>query len=124
MSFGNDMKQARIEKSLTQAQLAEKTGISLRTIQRIENEEVRPSLHSINALGKVLETDLRSQPVALTQNVYQINLNMADMQQLFEDIKKLIKTNWKVILTLVLVVYFLGNYTEIKSGIIDGWNGR
>jgi hypothetical protein len=35
--------------------------------------------------------------------------------------KKLLKDNWKVILTIVVVLYLLSNYSEIKKGIKDGW---
>ena len=42
MSIGQKIKDARIKKGLTQEDLAAKTDISVRTIQRIENEEVAP----------------------------------------------------------------------------------
>lgn len=41
-----DIKERRIKKGMTQQQLADDCGITLRTIQRIENGEVKPSLLS------------------------------------------------------------------------------
>lgn len=57
MSLGLRIKDARIKKGYTQSQLADEASITLRTIQRIENEEVKPSLHSLKELSRVLETD-------------------------------------------------------------------
>ena len=45
----------RKEKNLSQSKLAELTGLSLRSIQRIENAEVQPREYSKNVLAEVLE---------------------------------------------------------------------
>ena len=45
----------RKEKNLSQSKLAELTGLSLRSIQRIENAEVQPREYSKNSLSEVLE---------------------------------------------------------------------
>ncbi|MEY3348440.1 MAG: Helix-turn-helix domain [Bacteroidota bacterium] len=47
MEFGDRLKEIRTGLNYSQTDLAEKTGLTLRTIQRIENNEVKPSLHSI-----------------------------------------------------------------------------
>lgn len=52
------IKDFRIKQGLTQQQLADEAGVTLRTIQRIENGEVKPNLHSLNSLGRVLNADL------------------------------------------------------------------
>jgi hypothetical protein len=44
------------------------------------------------------------------------------MNQLINDLKTLVRNNWKTILWIVLVVLFVSNYEDIKSGIFDGWN--
>ena len=44
------------------------------------------------------------------------------MKKLFQDLSKLIKDNWKAILTIVIVLGILSNYSEIKKGIQDGWS--
>jgi len=46
------------------------------------------------------------------------------MKQLVKDLKTLIINNWKIILVIIVVFFILSNYTEIKSGIIDGWAGK
>lgn len=45
----------RTKKGFTQADLSEKTGISLRSVQRIEKGEVLPRAHTIKALGTILD---------------------------------------------------------------------
>ncbi|MCR9016771.1 helix-turn-helix domain-containing protein [Aquiflexum gelatinilyticum] len=52
------IKSLRLAKGLTQQELSDQSGISLRTIQRIENGEVKPSLYSLKKLSEVLEVDL------------------------------------------------------------------
>lgn len=49
------MKQARHQKGLTQNALAEQSGLSLRSIQRIENGEVSPRVYSLNKLSEILD---------------------------------------------------------------------
>jgi len=43
------------------------------------------------------------------------------MKKLFQDLSKLIKDNWKAILTIVIILGILSSYSEIKKGINDGW---
>ena len=52
------IKALRLAKGMTQQELADQSGISLRTIQRIEYGEVKPSLYSLKKLSVVLEADL------------------------------------------------------------------
>jgi transcriptional regulator with XRE-family HTH domain len=51
MEFGERLKEVRIGLNCSQKELSEKTGLTLRTIQRIENNEVKPSLYSLKAIG-------------------------------------------------------------------------
>ena len=55
MKIGEHIKEIRISKGFTQSELSEKSGIAVRTIQRIENSEVTPSIYSLNAIGEALE---------------------------------------------------------------------
>ena len=57
MNAGQKIKQLRIKKGLTQEELAEKTNISARTIQRIENGEVEPRAYSLQMLAKALDVE-------------------------------------------------------------------
>ncbi|MDC1064417.1 helix-turn-helix transcriptional regulator [Flavobacteriaceae bacterium] len=60
MTLSKRIKESRINNGLTQLDLSEKTGVSLRTIQRIENEEVTPSIYSLNKISEVLNEDFGS----------------------------------------------------------------
>ena len=51
------IRERRLEKGWSQGQLAEFSGLSLRTIQRIERGQ-KPTLESMKALASVFETDL------------------------------------------------------------------
>jgi transcriptional regulator with XRE-family HTH domain len=57
MNTGEMIKEHRLNKGLTQEELAEKTGISVRTIQRIENNEGDPRSHTLHLLAEALGID-------------------------------------------------------------------
>jgi len=58
MNFGEQLKEIRTSKGLTQNELSDKSGIALRTVQRMERNEGKPSLYSMNAIGEVLGVNL------------------------------------------------------------------
>ena len=126
MEFGERLKEFRTSLNCSQKELAEKTGLTLRTIQRIENNEVKPSLYSLKVIGEALKTDFTEFAKQSETKPYEFNLTLkiADMNQFFSDIKTLIKNNWKILLWIVVIIYAISNYSEIKSGIIDGWNAK
>lgn len=57
METGKLIKELRIKKGMTQEELAEKTEVSARTIQRIENGEVDPRAYTLQMIAKALEVD-------------------------------------------------------------------
>jgi transcriptional regulator with XRE-family HTH domain len=57
METGLLIKELRIKKGLTQEELADKTELSARTIQRIENGEVDPRAYSLQMIAKALDVD-------------------------------------------------------------------
>jgi transcriptional regulator with XRE-family HTH domain len=124
MEFGQRLKELRISFKTSQKDLSEKTGLSLRTIQRIENNEVKPSLHSLKKIGECFEVDLSDFDSKTESKAYEFNVSIKinDMKQLITDLKTLLRNNWKIILLVAVVIYFVTNYTEIKSGLLDGWN--
>ncbi len=126
MEFGARLKEIRTSLNISQKELSEQTGLSLRTIQRIENNEVKPSLYSLKVIGEVLKTDLSEFVKASESKPYEFNLTLkiTDMNQFLHDLKTLVITHWKTIFIIVLVVYLFTSYTDIKSGIMDGWNGK
>lgn len=121
-----NIKELRTKKGLTQQQLADETGITLRTIQRIENGEVNPSLHSLNNLSRVLNTDLSILNQKEETKPYEFNFTfkITDMNQFLTDLKILVKNHWKIITLIILIVWLATSYTDIKAGIMDGWNGK
>ncbi|MEY4432506.1 MAG: Helix-turn-helix domain [Bacteroidota bacterium] len=124
MEFGERLKEIRTSLNISQKELSEKTGLTTRTIQRIENNEVKPSLYSLKVLGETLKTDLSVFLKTSDPKPYEFNVNLkiTDMNQFINDLKTLLRNNWKIILWIVLVFFFISNYKEIKSGIVDGWN--
>ncbi len=58
MNFGEQLKEIRTTKGFTQIELSEKSGVALRTVQRMERNEGKPSLYSMNAIGEVLGVNL------------------------------------------------------------------
>ena len=124
MDFGARLKELRTSLNYSQKELSEQTGLTLRTIQRIENNEVKPSLYSLKMLGEALKTDLSEFSKSTGTKPYEFNftIKITDMNQLINDLKTLVRNNWKTILWIVLVVSFISNYDDIKSGILDGWN--
>ena len=126
MEFGARLKEIRTSLNCSQKELSEQTGLTLRTIQRIENNEVKPSLYSVKVLGEVLKTDLSEFVKSSETKPYEFNVNLkiTDMNQFLNDLKTLVKTHWKTIFIIVLVIYLFTSYTDIKSGIMDAWSGK
>ena len=57
MKTGQLIKELRLKKGMTQEDLAAKTYISARTIQRIENDEVDPRAYSLKIIAAALDVD-------------------------------------------------------------------
>ena len=57
MQTGKLIKELRIKKGMTQEELADKTEVSIRTIQRIENGEVDPRAYTLQMIAKALDID-------------------------------------------------------------------
>ena len=57
-TFRNRFKLARVENNLTQAELAEKVGVTRQTIGLIENGKYNPSLNLCIAVAKTLNKTL------------------------------------------------------------------
>jgi len=57
MKIGQEIKKLRLDKGMTQEELAEKTKLSVRTIQRIENGEVDPRAYTLQTIASALNVD-------------------------------------------------------------------
>ena len=126
MELGSKIKELRICSNYSQKELSEKTGLTIRTIQRIENNEVKPSLHSLKLIGEVLKTNLLEDVKTAEAKLYEFNftINITNMNQFLIDLKSLVKNHWKTIFLIVLVIWLFTNYTDIKTGIMDAWSGK
>lgn len=72
MNLGDKIKNARSENGITQKELAEKTGLTERTIQRIENHEVEPSVYSLNKISEILKFDFTKEKLHIMKRRNQI----------------------------------------------------
>ena len=126
MELGERLKELRTGLNYYQKELSEKTGLTLRTIQRIENNEVKPSLYSLKVIGEALKTDLSEYVKKSDAKPYEFNLTLkiTDMNQFINDLKVLVKTHWKTIFLIVLVIWLITSYDDIKAGIMDAWSGK
>ncbi len=57
METGKQIKDLRLKKGMTQEELANKTEVSARTIQRIENGAVDPRSYTLQMIAKALDVD-------------------------------------------------------------------
>jgi transcriptional regulator with XRE-family HTH domain len=59
VKIGRNLRRLREDRLLTQAELAERAGIALSSLVRIENDQVNPRFSSIRKLAQALEVDPR-----------------------------------------------------------------
>ena len=71
MKLGNKIKELRKKEGLTQLDLSEKSGLSLRTIQRIENNENKPSVYSLRMIGEVLNYKFNLKKFNIMKNIFE-----------------------------------------------------
>lgn len=85
MNIGIVIKEVRKQKGLTQLDLSEHANLSVRTIQRIENNEVAPSFYSLNSIGEILKVDLleikSKNSTMFTTKILGLHLNDLTMKQ-------------------------------------------
>jgi len=85
MNIGIVIKEVRKQRGLTQLDLSEHAKISVRTIQRIEKDEVDPSFYSLKSIGEILEIDLleikNRNSMMFTKKILGIHLNDISMEQ-------------------------------------------
>ena len=97
MKIGERIKEIRVAKGMTQLELAEKSGVALRTVQRIENNEVTPSFYSLNGIGEALDIKLNADVFIETDNKFEFKIVISNFSNLFADIGTLIKRNMKTL---------------------------
>ncbi len=55
--IGQRLKRQRTLRALTQAELAERTGVTTATVARIERDEIEPRMTTLRKLAQALEVD-------------------------------------------------------------------
>jgi transcriptional regulator with XRE-family HTH domain len=115
MKIGERIKEIRVAKGLTQVELSEKCGIALRTVQRIENDEVTPSIYSLNAIGKALDIKLNSDIFIQNDKKFEFKIVISNFSNLLVDTQTLVKRNWKMLLMLFFVAIGILFFQDLKS---------
>jgi len=59
VKIGKNLRRLREERLLTQAELAERAGIALSSLVRVENDQVDPRFTTIRKLARALDVDHR-----------------------------------------------------------------
>jgi len=119
MKIGNHIREIRISQGLTQDELSEKSGIAVRTIQRIENNQVTPSIYSIKAIGEALDVDINETVADSNDTKFEIKFVISNFSNLFVDVKTLINRNWKILLGLFVSVVITIFYEDSKLFLAD-----
>ena len=119
MKIGEHIKEIRISKGFTQVELSEKSGIAVRTIQRIENGEVTPSIYSLNAIGAALDVKLNEIPVVENDVKFEFKIVISNFSNLFVDIKMLIKRNWKALIVMSIALFSILYFKDLKSLFVN-----
>jgi transcriptional regulator with XRE-family HTH domain len=119
MKIGKHIKEIRISQGLTQDELSEKSGIAVRTIQRIENNQVTPSIYSIKAIGEALDVDINETVADSNDTKFEIKFVISNFSNLFVDVKTLINRNWKILLGLFVSVVITIFYEDSKLFLVD-----
>ena len=59
VKIGKNLRRLREDRLLTQAELAERAGIALSSLVRVENDQVDPRFSTIRKLARALDVDPR-----------------------------------------------------------------
>ncbi len=57
VKIGDNLKQKRIRRALTQEELAQKAGLTTASVARIERNETEPRMSTLRKLAKALDID-------------------------------------------------------------------
>ena len=129
----NEIEEARRKQGMTYQELADKTGISVSTVQRYCRNEVKsPSVDVMNALHGAFETDVeetnvcekpaegdyRREVIDLLEKRHKEELADRDRQILRIRIEKYICAALAVAVTAVLIGLFLYDYSRSDRGWI------
>lgn len=104
------VKEQRRKKKLTQQQLADLTGLSLRSVQRLENGEAISRMYTLEAVGK--ELDLSDRFKELTARpAPEKNIESAPGKKLSKTQKIIISFTSAVLIALLIAAYIFQSPT-------------
>ncbi len=117
------VKKLRLQRGWSQEHLSELTGLSTRTIQRIEQGQM-PSLESLKALSKVLDTDIATLQKGLTTDENEV----VDSKDMIIASVKNTKAFYSHLIKYIIVITILFIFNLIQSPsymwvywVIFGW---
>ncbi len=102
--FAHQLKTKRLSKGFTQQELADSTGISLRSIQRIESGEVYPRSFTLKALCEKLDLDFNALD---TKNVATNSMSKIEPAREINRSQKTVLSSVIAIVFSLLVVAFI-----------------
>jgi transcriptional regulator with XRE-family HTH domain len=88
MHIGKIIKEVRLEKALTQTELAQKSGISNAYLSQIESEKQEPSLDTLEKISEVLDTPVY---ILFFKAINEENIQNPDNKRFTKEIKRAMK---------------------------------
>lgn len=122
MNLGEQIRALRKAKSWTQAELAARCGITLRTVQRIESNAVGPSLFSLKKLSEVLETDLSKRLTEVIETNSQTSNSVKPMNTLFQSIGRFIIRKPTFPLAFAGILVALGFWQKGQTSFLQAFD--
>ncbi|BBN83694.1 XRE family transcriptional regulator [Pseudoalteromonas sp. A25] len=111
----------RLQRGWSQDQLAQLSGLSLRTIQRIERGHT-PSLESLKSLAAVFETTVADLQQELKMKPHNSDISLTEQEQTVIEHVKAIRDFYSHALTYAIIIVFLFILNYITNpGYIWAW---
>jgi transcriptional regulator with XRE-family HTH domain len=98
LTIGEQIRVARQQRKLSQSEVAYKCNLNIRTIQRIENNEVTPRFYTLRIINEILDTNILSDET-----------NKKEDQQVIE-IRRIFKKRKQIrLITFIVVILLLAS---------------
>ncbi|MGB7785224.1 MAG: helix-turn-helix transcriptional regulator [Salinimicrobium sp.] len=107
------VKQKRLKRAITQTELSEIAGISLRSVQRIEKAEVYPHGYTLDALAKALDFSIEEIPLEKNNTIENKTSKRA---------KKIILSLGSGLILLLLALAFLAQARSFPENNFEAFN--
>lgn len=114
------VKERRVERNLTQQQLADLTGLSLRSVQRVEKAEVTSRAYTLEVVGKQLQLDeafreVMAEAVTNTPD-YAPLVNRIPVKRLTRAQKIIFSISAALLIMLLITAYIFQSVTFPETG--------